>query len=97
MARQVRGFYLESSYFVSPLPASRELALFVQYENFDTQYRMPTGFQPLKEFDRDAWVFGLTYFSDPDVAVKLDYTVLGSQSTVVNAPDSLNVGLGWWF
>ena len=58
---------------------------------------MPTGFQPLKEFDRDAWVFGLTYFPDPDVDVKLDYTVLGSQSTVVNAPDSLNVGLGWWF
>ena len=97
VARQVRGFYLESSYFVSPLPAPRELALFVRYENFDTQYRMPTGFQPLKEFDRDAWVFGLTYFPDPDVAVKLDYTVLRSQSDVVNAPDSLNVGLGWWF
>ena len=58
---------------------------------------MPTGFQPLKEFDRDAWVFGLTYFPDPDVAVKLDYTVLRSQSAVVDAPDSLNVGLGWWF
>ena len=97
VARQVRGFYLESSYFVSPLPAPRELALFVRYENFDTQYRMPTGFQPLKEFDRDAWVFGLTYFPDPDVAVKLDYTVLRSQSDVVRAPDSLNVGLGWWF
>ena len=97
VARQVRGFYLESSYFVSPLPAPRELALFARYENFDTQYRMPTGFQPLKEFDREAWVFGLTYFPDPDIAVKLDYTVLRSQSDVVNAPDSLNVGLGWWF
>jgi len=97
VARQVRGFYLESSYFVSPRPAPREVALFVRYENFDTQYRMPTGFQPLKAFDRDAWVFGLTYFPDPDVAVKLDYTMLRNQSDVVNAPDSLNVGLGWWF
>ena len=97
VARQIRGFYLESSYFVSPLPAPRELALFVRYENFDTQYRMPTGFQPLKEFDRDALVFGLTYFPDPDIAVKLDYTVLRSQSDVVKAPDSLNIGLGWWF
>mgnify|MGYP001285570742 CR=1 FL=1 len=97
VASQVRGFYLESSYFVSPLPAPRELALFVRYENFDTQYRMPTGFQPLKEFDRDALGFGLTYFPDPDIAVKLDYTVLRSQSDVVKAPDSLNIGLGWWF
>ena len=97
VARQVRGFYLESSYFISPRPAPRELALFVRYENFDTQQRMPTGFQPLKEFDRDAWVFGLTYFPDPDIAVKLDYTVLRNQSDVVIAPDSLNVGLGWWF
>ena len=58
---------------------------------------MPTGFQSLQEFDRDAFVFGLTYFPDPDVAVKLDYTVLRNQSDVVNAPDSLNIGLGWWF
>ena len=97
VASQIRGFYLEGSYFVSPLPAPRELALFARYENFDTQYRMPTGFQSLQEFDRDAFVFGLTYFPDPDVAVKLDYTVLRNQSDVVNAPDSLNIGLGWWF
>ena len=32
-----------------------------------------------------------------DIAVKLDYTVLRSQSDVVKAPDSLNIGLGWWF
>lgn len=97
VARQVRGFYLETSYFVSPRPAPREAAVFVRYENFDTQYRMPTGFLPLREFDRDAWVFGLTYFPDPDVAVKLDYTLLRNQSDVVKAPNSLNVGLGWWF
>ena len=97
VAEEMRGFYLEGSYFIVPRPAPREVAVFLRYENFDTQYRMPTGFQPLKEFDRDAWVFGVTYFPDPDVAVKLDYTVLRSQSDVVEAPDSLNVGLGWWF
>ena len=80
-----------------PQPAPRELAVFVRYENFDTQYRMPSGYVPLKAFDRDAWVFGFTYFPDPDVAVKLDYTVLNNQSDVVPAPNSLNIGLGWWF
>ena len=97
VAEQIRGSYLEASYFVVPQPAPRELAVFVRYENFDTQYRMPSGYVPLKEFDRDACVFGVTYFPDPDVAVKLDYTVLNNQSDVVQAPNSLNIGLGWWF
>lgn len=97
VAEEIRGFYLEGSYFVIPKPAPLELAAFVRYENFDTQYKMPDGFLPLGEFDRDAWVIGLTYFPDPDVAVKLDYTVLRNQSTVIDAPNSLNLGLGWWF
>ncbi len=96
-AEQMRGFYLEGSYFVMPRPAPREVAVFVRYENFDTQYRMPEGFQPLPEFDRDAWIVGVTYFPDPDVAVKIDYTVLRNQSNVIVAPNSLNLGLGWWF
>lgn len=97
VARQIRGFYLEASYFVSPRPAPREAAVFVRYENFDTQYRMPSGFSPLPQFDRDAWVFGLSYYPDPDVVVKVDYSVVNSQSTVTDEPNSFNVGLGWWF
>ena len=46
----------------------RDLVAFVRYENFDTQFRMPDGYVPLKEFDRDAWVVGVTYYPDPDVA-----------------------------
>ena len=97
IAEQIRGFYLESTYFVLPHAAPRELALFLRYENFDTQYRMPTGFLPLKQFDRSAWVLGFTYYPDPDVAVKFDYSVVRNQSSLVNAPNSLNLGLGWWF
>ena len=79
-AEQMRGFYLEGSYYVVPRPAPREVAVFVRYENFDTQYRMPAGFQPLPEFDRDAWIIGVTYFPDPDVAVKIDYTILATRA-----------------
>ena len=53
--------------------APRDLVAFVRYENFDTQFRMPDGFLPLKQFDRDAWVVGVTYYPDPDIAVKVDY------------------------
>ena len=97
VAEQMRGFYLEGSYFIVPRPAPREVALFLRYENFDTQHRMPAGFEPLPAFDRAAWIVGVTWFPDPDVAVKVDYTVLRNRSDVIQAPNSFNVGLGWWF
>ena len=97
IARSLRGFYGEAAYRIWDAGSPRDLVAFVRYENFDTQYRMPSGFLPLKEFDRDAWVVGATYYPDPDVAVKVDYVRLRNQSDVIRAPHSFNVGLGWWF
>ena len=97
IAREMRGFYLEGSWFVVPRPAPREVAVFVRYENLDTQFRMAPGYEPLRSFDRAAWIAGVTYFPDPDVAVKVDYTVIRSRSSVVDVPNSFNIGLGWWF
>ena len=50
-----------------------------------------------RDIHRDAWVVGLTYYPDPDVAVKFDYIHQRNESDVIDAPDSVNVGLGWWF
>jgi hypothetical protein len=97
IARTLRGFYGEAAYRVWDRGSPRDLVAFLRYENFDTQFRMPDGFQPLKEFDRDAWVTGITYYPDPDVAVKIDYVRVRNQSGVVRDTDSFNVGLGWWF
>jgi hypothetical protein len=97
IARSLRGFYGEAAYRVWDAGSPRDLVAFVRYENFDTQYRMPAGYLPLKEFDRDAWVVGTTYYPDPDVAVKLDYIWLRNRSGFIDAPHSVNVGLGWWF
>jgi hypothetical protein len=74
-----------------------DVGVFARYENFDTQFRMPAGHLPLKEFDRDAGVFGFTYWPDPDVAVKFDYSAIRNQSRVNRALNSFNIGLGWWF
>ena len=70
---------------------------FVRYENFDTQFKMPAGVLPLKQFDRAAWVFGGSYFPDPDVVFKIDYTIIRNRSTLFHSVDGFNVGLGWWF
>lgn len=97
IARQLRGFYVEGAYRVWNAGPARDLVLFARHENFDTQFRMPDAFLPLEEFDRTAWVLGATYYPDPDVAVKFDYTLLNSRSGFVRLPRTINVGLGWWF
>jgi hypothetical protein len=97
VARALRGFYGEGGYRVFSSATLGEVGAFLRYENFDTQFRMPAGFVALPELDRDAWVFGVSYWPDPDIAVKMDYTLLRNRSTVIQAPNSFNVGLGWWF
>ena len=97
IARGLRGFYGEAGYRVWAAGPARDLVVFARYENFDTQFRMPDGFLPLKQFDREAWVSGVTYYPDPDVAVKVDYVVQRNRSAVVKSPNSFNIGLGWWF
>ncbi len=97
VAEGLQGFYGEASYRIWAQGSPRDLVGFVRYENFDTQHRMPAGFLPLKEFDRDAWVAGVSYYPDPDIAVKVDYVWQRNQSTFITAPRSLNIGLGWWF
>jgi hypothetical protein len=96
IASQMRGFYLEPS--LRPLPKLRQdIGAFVRYENFDTQYRMPAGLLPLKQFDRTAWIFGGNYYPDPDVVLKVDYSIVRNRSSLFGTVDSFNIGLGWWF
>jgi hypothetical protein len=96
IARTSRGFYLEAGYRVISGASWGDVGVFTRYENVDTQFRMPAGYTPLEELDRDSWTFGLTVWPDPDVALKADYTVLRSRS-VFTAPNVFAVGVGWWF
>jgi hypothetical protein len=95
IAREMRGFYVEPSVRLPGL--KYDIGAFLRYENFDTQFRMPAGVLPLKQFDRSAWVIGASYYPDPDVVFKIDYSVLRNRSTLFGSLDSLNIGLGWWF
>ena len=97
IAETLRGAYGEAAYRVISGARIGDVALFTRYENVDTQRHMPAGFLPIAAFDREAWVTGMTYWPDPDVAVKMDYVVVTNQSSVTAAPNSFNVGLGWWF
>jgi uncharacterized coiled-coil protein SlyX len=97
IARAMRGFYLEGAAHLFPMRFRHDLVTFYRYENFDTQFRMPTGFLPLKQFDRSAHVLGITYYPYPDVALKFDYNFMRNASEVVQTPNGWNFGIGWWF
>ena len=56
VASALRGFYGEAGYRVISGASYGDVGLFARYENFDTQFRMPEGYLPLREFDRDALV-----------------------------------------
>ena len=97
VASGLRGLYTEAGYRVISGASYGDVGLFARYENFDTQFKMPDEYLPLREFDRDGLVFGATYWPDADIAIKVDYSAMRSRNTTIVAPNSFNVGLGWWF
>ena len=97
IARVLRGFYAEGGYRFIEGARFGDAGGFLRYENFDTQYRMAGSGIGLPQLDRDAWVFGATYWPDPDIAIKADYSVVRNRSAFIQAPNSFNLGLGWWF
>jgi hypothetical protein len=97
IASGMLGWYVEAAHPLLPFPSPREVVGFLRYEKFDTQHEMPPGAQPLAQFKRSAWEFGVSYYPDPDVVVKIDYTVQRNESAIVPGVRSFNVGLGWWF
>ena len=82
---------------ISPDSWAHEVVAFGRYEIFDTQNKMPNGYLPLDHLRRSAFITGITYFPDPDVAFKLDFIQERNKSSVVDAPWRINAGVGWWF
>lgn len=97
IASAMRASYVEAGYRLVSGARWGEVGAFARYENVDTQFRMPAGYTPLKEFDRENWVVGATYWPEPDIAIKVDYVHQRNKSAHINAPSSFNIGLGWWF
>ena len=97
VASALRGFYGEAGYRVISGASYGDVGLFARYENFDTQFKMPVDYLPLRELDRDALVFGVTYWPDADIALKADYSAVRSKNSTIRVPNSFNIGLGWWF
>jgi hypothetical protein len=101
-ASGIFGWYLEGAYHVFPDAWKRgklarsDAALFVRYEDFDTQYRMPDGVAKNPAGDRREWTLGASFYLTPTLVAKGDVQ-FRDDATGKNLPTLVNFGLGWQF
>ncbi len=102
VAEEMFGWYLEGAYHFWPdewkvgkLKKS-DATVFVRYEEYDTQYEMPSGIAKDKSKDIDELTFGVNFYLTPNFVVKADYQ-LRDDASGSGRDDLFNVGLGWTF
>lgn len=102
VAEGMFGWYLEGAYHFWPdewkvgkLKKS-DATVFVRYEEYDTQHKMPSGVAKDKSKDIDELTFGVNFYLTPNFVVKADYQIRDNASGS-GMDDLFNVGLGWTF
>ena len=101
-ASEIFGWYLEGGYHVFPDDwkkgklAKSDAAVFVRYEDFDTQHRMPDGVAKDPAGDRREWTFGANFYLTPTLVAKGDVQFRDDASGK-DLPALVNFGLGWQF
>ncbi len=92
------GYYLTAAYDLLPLlveGTSHYLAPFLQYEKFNTQDEVPSGFAKNLARERANFTLGLTYKPHPNVALKFDY--IDRDNEADSAVDQFNIAVNYLF
>ncbi|MBP2678998.1 MAG: Phosphate-selective porin [Deltaproteobacteria bacterium] len=101
-ASEIFGWYVEGGVRVFPDAwkkgklAKSDAAVFVRYEDFDTQHRMPDGVAKNPAGDRREWTFGASFYLTPTLVAKGDVQFRDDASGN-DLPTLINFGLGWQF
>jgi hypothetical protein len=101
-ASEIFGWYLEGAYHFWPDSwktgklAKSDAAVFVRYDDYDTQYDTPSGVEPNPAGDRSEWTFGVNFYPVPNFVIKADYQVRDDE-TSDGLDDLWNLGVGWQF
>jgi hypothetical protein len=101
VADRIFGYYIEGSYNILPLlceESDEELGVFARYEKYNTQAAV-TGFQSMKQYNRNDVVLGLTYKPTYNTALKFDYTFFNNRENNGSFKNTrqLNLGVGYYF
>jgi hypothetical protein len=101
-ASEIFGWYIEGGYhfwrdeWKKGKLAKADAVAFVRYDDFDTQYRMPSDVESDPAGDRNEWTLGVSFYPSPNFVVKADYQIRDDASS--DEPDDLfNIGMGWQF
>lgn len=94
------GYYIEGGYNVLSLVNATSqyfqyLAPFVRWDQFDTQAKVPTGFERNPANDRRDLTIGVNYKPIPQVVVKAEYQWLDNEAD--ESRNQFNFGLGYVF
>jgi hypothetical protein len=94
---RLSGGYLELSYDVlsRTRSAGRSLTPFVRYEAYDSQSRVPTGYERNPANDASDWTFGVAFKPIDQLALKVDYQ--RSSNAARSGVDEAHVALGYIF
>ena len=102
VAEEMFGWYLEGAYHFWPdewktgkLKKS-DATVFVRYEEYDTQHKMPSGIAKDESKDIDELTFGVNFYLTPNFVIKADYQ-LRDNASGNDLDDLFNVGIGWMF
>ncbi len=101
-ASEIFGWYLEAACHVWPTEwrtgklAKSDAVVFLRYDDFDTQYRMPAGVVDNPAGDRNEWTIGMNFYLAPNFVVKADYQIRDDASSG-DLDDLVNFGVGWQF
>jgi hypothetical protein len=102
VAEEIFGWYLEGAYHFWPEEwkvgklAKSDATVFLRYDDYDTQYKMPSGVSKDGAGDRTDWTFGTNFYLTPNLVVKADYQIRDDDSEN-DLDDLYNLGIGWAF
>ncbi len=101
VASDIFGWYLESGYHFLPdsLKTGRlekaDAVAFLRYDDFDTQYHMPSGVTKNPLGDRNEWTVGINFYPIPNLVVKADFQL--REDNAGNDEKLMNLGIGWQY
>lgn len=101
-ASEIFGWYLEGAYHIMPDSMKKgklkrsDAVIFVRYDDFDTQYKMPSGVAKDPAGDRTEWTLGMNFYLTPNFVLKADYQIR-DDDTSDDLGDLVNLGVGWQF
>lgn len=102
VADEMFGWYLEGAYHIWPdlwktgKLAKSDATVFVRYEEYDTQDKMPSGVARDPAKDVEEVTLGVNFFPVPNFVVKADYQI-SEDASGNDRNDLFNMGVGWTF